>query len=143
MARIEQSIEIKARPMEVFRFSHDLDRRPEWDERVVDAEMITPPPVRRGSVIRIDAGRGGQFHFTWDAEYTTYQIPSSSTLKVLDAAPSAPFRGGTETWRIDQTGEYRPRGIIARIMDVLGRRAATGRAIRHSLQNLKNMIEKG
>jgi hypothetical protein len=112
--------------------------------------MITPPPVRRGSVIRIDAGRSGQYQFTWDAEYTSYQMPSGSALKVLDAAPSAPFKSGTETWRFDQTGEgttfgvvweYQPRGIINRITDALGRRAATGRAIRASLENAKSQIE--
>lgn len=150
MARIEASIQIAARPATVFRYCHDLDRRPEWDERVVGAEMITPPPVRSGSVIRIDAGRSGEYQFTWDAEYTTYQMPSGSTLKVLDAAPSAPFRSGTETWRLRQTGEgtdftliweYQPRGFIARITDALGRRAGTARAIRQSLEKVKTLIE--
>jgi hypothetical protein len=152
MARIEAFVDIAARSMEVFRFCHDLERRPEWDERVVHAEMVTPPPLRTGSVIRIDAGRSGQYQFTWDAEYTRYHVPSESAVRVLDAAPSSPFRTGTETWRFEHTGsstnfilvwEYEPRGLLARIGDALGRRAATRRAIERSLENLKAMIEAG
>ena len=150
MPRIEASIDIAAAPPTVFRFCHDLARRPDWDERVVGTAMITPAPVRRGSLVRIDAGRSGQFHFTWDAEYISYQLPSGSTAKVLDAAPSSPFKSGTETWQFSRAGDgthfsltwdYRPRGIVARITDNLIRRAATRRAIRRSLDNLKNLIE--
>jgi len=150
MARIEASIEIAAAPTTVFRFCHDLDRRPDWDERVVGVETITLGPVRRGSLIRIDAGRSGRFLFTWDAEYTSYQLPGGSTLKVIDAAPSSPFRSGTETWEFSLSGsgtrftltwDYQPRGFIARIADALGRRGATRRAIQRSLENLKALIE--
>jgi hypothetical protein len=149
MARIKESQEIAAAPADLFRLCHDLDRRPEWDERVVGAEMLTPPPLRQGSLIRIDEGRGGQFLFSWDAEYSSYQFPSGSTLKVLDAAPSSPFVRGTETWRFDKTSEgtrftivweYKTRGILARIMDVLGRRGATRRAIRKSLENVRELV---
>ncbi len=152
MARIEASIQITAAPMTVFRFCHDLERRPEWDERVVGGELITKPPIRRGSLVRIDAGLSGQYKYTWDAEYTDYRSPSGSTLKVLDAAPSSPFTSGTETWQFSQTSggtrfiliwEYQPRGFITRISDALGRRAATARAIRRSLKNLKTIIEAG
>jgi uncharacterized protein YndB with AHSA1/START domain len=150
MARIEASIEIAAPPAVVFRFCHDLDRWPEWDERVVGVEPLTGKPIRTGSLIRIDAGRSGQYRFTWDAEYTSYQYPSGSTLKVLDAAPGSPFRSGTETWQFTKTAEgtrftliwnYQPRGIIARITDALGRRAGTRRAIQHSLANLQALLE--
>jgi uncharacterized protein YndB with AHSA1/START domain len=152
MARIQASIEIHARPREVFRFCHDLARRPEWDERVMAVEMITPPPLRTGSVIRIDAGHDGQFLFTWDAEYLRYYIPTESALRVLDAAPSSPFKTGTLTWRFEQSShgtrftiiwEYQPRGFLARIGDALGRRHATQGAIQHSLKNVKNRIESG
>lgn len=150
MARIKASIEIVAAPMTVFRFCHDLSRRLEWDERVVGAELITTPPIRRSSLVRIDAGRSGKFLFTWEGEYTSYQLPSGSTLKVIDVAPSSPFKSGTEKWVLSQSGggtsfdltwEYQPKGIISRIADALGRRNATQRAIRRSLKNLKTLIE--
>ena len=150
MPRIEGSIDIAAAPSTVFRFCHDLARRPDWDERVVGAEMLSSAPVRRGSLVRIDAGRSGKFLYTWDAEYTSFQLPSGSTVKVLDAAPSSPFKTGTETWQFSRVGEntrfsltwdYQTRGIYARIADSLVRRAATNRAVRRSLDNLKYLIE--
>jgi uncharacterized protein YndB with AHSA1/START domain len=150
MSRIEASIEIAAPPTTVFRFSHDLDRRSEWDERVVGIALITSAPVRRGSLIRIDAGRGRQFQFTWEGEYTEYHMSSGSTLKVIDAAPASPFKSGLETWRLSQTEggtrftltwEYQSRGMVSRVLDFLGRRGATRRTIRQSLKNLRTLIE--
>ncbi len=151
MARIKASIEIAASPSAVFKLCHDIARRPEWDARVVGVELLTPAPLRRGSLVRIEAGRKGKFLYSWDAEYADYRFPSGSTLKVLDAAPSSPFKSGTETWKITKSPEgarfvllweYTPQGIIARIRDSLGRRVATGRAIRRSLSNLKALAEK-
>jgi uncharacterized protein YndB with AHSA1/START domain len=151
MTRIEDHIEIDAAPANVFRFCHNPDHRADWDERVTRVEVLTPEPVRRGTLIRVDAARSGKFVFSWDAEYSEFQFPSSSKVKVLDAAPSSSFGSGTETWEFSSMGgggtrftlvwEYKPRGFIARIMDVLGRRAATRRAIRRSLANLKDLVE--
>jgi hypothetical protein len=153
MARIEEHVEIAASPSVVFQFCHDLARRGEWDERMVRAELLTGEPVRRGTLLRIDAGRAGKYLFSWDAEYTEYQFPSNSTLKVLDAAPSSPFgAGGTEAWQFSRTGsgtqfsvcwDYKPRGFLNRLADALGQRASNRRAIRRSLANLKKLIESG
>ena len=150
MARIEDSIDIAATPSAAFRFCHDPTHRAEWDERVTGIELLTPGPVRRGTLLRIDAGRSGKFLFSWDAEYAGFQFPRSSTLRVIDAAPSSPFVSGTEKWdfgpasggtRFSLAWEYKPRSFFARIADALGQRAATRRAIRHSLANLKQLLE--
>ena len=150
MARIEQHIDIAAAPANVFRFCHDPARRPDWDERVVRVELLTPAPVRRGTLLRVDAGRSGTFLFSWDAEYAEFHFPSSSTLRLLDAAPSSPFNAGSENWKFSSAGggtrftvvwDYQPRGVLARIADRLGRRASTRRAIQRSLANLKKLIE--
>ena len=150
MPHIEEHIDIAAAPTVVFRFCHDEDRRPEWDERVMRVQLLTSKPVRRGTLVNVDAGRAGKFLYSWDAEYAEFQFPRGSTLRVIDAAPSSPFRAGTERWQFDPTGggtrfvltwDYQPRGILARIADVLGRRAATRRAIQRSLANLKAAIE--
>lgn len=150
MARIEEHIDIAAAPTDVFRFCHDVDRRPDWDERVVGAKLLTTPPVRRGTLVRIDEGRQGKFLFCWDAEYADFSFPSGSMLKVLDAAPSSPFRAGSERWTFNKVDggtrftlvwDYQPRGFFARILDLLGRRASTRRAIKRSLTNLKAALE--
>lgn len=152
MARIEAHIEIAAAPASVFRFCHDVARRPDWDERVVRVELLTSAPVRRGTLLRIDAGRSGKFLFSWDAEYAEFQFPSSSMLRVLDAAPSSPFGAGSESWQFSSAGggtrftlawEYQPRGLLSRLADLLGGRASTQRAIRRSLTNLRRVIEAG
>ncbi len=152
MARIEEHVEIAAAPANVFRFCHDPARRPEWDERVIRVELLTNPPVRRGTLFRVDAGRSGRFAFTWDAEYTEFQFPTSSTVRVLDAALSSPFGTGSESWQFSSVSggtrftlvwDYKPRGFLARLADALGRRASTRRAIRRSLANLKAILETG
>ena len=76
-----------------------------------------------------------------------------STLKAIDTASASPFaRGSVMTWEFDSTGsgtrmtwvwDYKPRGFIASIVDVLGRRSATHRAIKRSMQNLKSLVEAG
>jgi len=152
MARIEEHIEIAVAPSALFRFCHDDTRRPDWDEQVMRIELLTSKPVRRGTLFRVDASRSGKFAFSWEAEYAEFQFPSSSTVRVLDAAPSSPFSTGTERWqfssvsggtRLTVVWDYQPRGFLARIANALGRRAATRRAIRRSLANLKTMIEAG
>jgi uncharacterized protein YndB with AHSA1/START domain len=152
MAQITASVEIAAPPTTIFRLCHDFDRRAEWDERVIGVEMISSPPIRRGSLVRIEAGSTGKFEFTWDGEYTHYRLPSGSAVQVLDAAPSSPFKSGTETWefvktvdgtRFTLTWVYQPSGLISRLRDALGRRISTRRAIQRSLKNLKTLLEAG
>lgn len=150
MAKIEQQVHIAASPTTVFRFCHDPEKRAEWDERVAKVKVLTRGPIRTGSLIRVDASQPGGPLFTWDAEYVSFQFPLSSKLRVFDAAPSSPFKSGTEIWRFDAEGggtrftltwDYKPRNWIAAIFDFLWRRRATRRAIQNSLANLESMIE--
>lgn len=150
MSRIEESMEIPAARSDLFRFCHDIDKRPQWDGRVVRIKLLSPGSVRRGAMLSIDAGRGGEYSYTWDGEYAEYQYLSRSKLRVMDAAPSAPFKSGSETWTFSSTGvgstrfkilwTYEPRGVINRVLDALFRRAVTRRAIRGSLANLRKMF---
>jgi hypothetical protein len=152
MPRIEDYIDIAASPSAVFRFCHDIAKRPEWDERMVRLELISPAPIRKGTLIQIDEGRGGTFLYSWEGEYEAFRFPSGSKVRVLDAAPSSPFRAGSEEWQFNAVGggtrvtlvwEYTTRHFVASILDLLVRRAATRRAIRRSLANLKAIIEGG
>jgi hypothetical protein len=153
MPCIEEKIEIAASRADVFRFCHDVTVRPEWDEQVVRVELLTPKPIRSGTLFRVDARQGGGAVFTWDAEYIDFKMPSTSKVRVLDAAPSSPFGAGSElTWEFSTAGnsttltwtwDYRPYGFIARILDKVGRRVATQRAIQRNLAKLKTLIESG
>ncbi len=152
MPKIVEQIEISAAPADVFRFAHDVANRPKWDVRVVRMELLTPSPVRSGTLFRVDAGSGGYVSFSWDGEVMAYHFPHSSSIRVMDAAPSSPFtRGSTESWEFSSTGsgtrvtisrDYRTRGFLGRLGDALGGRASARRAIRRSLANLKRLIEK-
>jgi hypothetical protein len=150
MPHIEESIEIIAPRADVFRFCHDLARRSAWDEQVANIELLTPRPLRRGTLLRFDAKLGNSV-FSWDAEYVDFEHLSSSRLRAIDTAPTCPFAAGSElSWQFSFSGnstrlnwvwDYKPRGFIANILDILGRRAATQRSIQRSLNNLKKLIE--
>jgi len=150
MPRIEEQIDIDASTTDVFRFVHNLKYRPDWDERIVGTNLLSQGSVRSGTLLSIDAGRGGQYTFSWEAEYSVYQFPKQSVLRVLDTAPSSTFKSGSETMEFSAVGsqtrvkliwEYEARGFLSRLRDALGGRSATQRAIRKSLTNLKAMVE--
>jgi hypothetical protein len=151
--RIEQSVDIAASQPEVFRFCHDVARRSNWDAQVARVELLTPPPVRQGSLLRFDASQAGRSVFSWDAEVVSFKSPHSSQLRVIDAASSSPFAPGSQlSWQFSLVGgrtrltwvwDYQPRGLIARIMDRLGGHASTQRAIHASLHKLKTLLEAG
>jgi hypothetical protein len=151
---IEETTDVTAGPADVFRFCHDAKSRPEWDEQVLRIEFLTPPPIRQGTLFRVDAKPAtGSAVFSWDAEVVTFHFPLSSRVRVLDTALSSPFGPGSEvSWefsavgggtRVVWTWNYKHRGFFAHIRDTLGGRAATRRAIRNSLNNLKGMVESG
>lgn len=150
MPRIEEQVDIKAAPSDVFRFCHDVERRPEWDERVASVKVLSGTPIRRGTLVRIDAQPPRGPVFSWEGEYVEFQFPSRSEVRVIDAAPSSYFRAGSEVWQVSSSGgdarftvawDYEPRGILGRILDVLGGRARVRRAIGRSLANLKQAME--
>lgn len=151
MPRIEVNIDVPGPPSSVFRFCHDVDRRAEWDERVDRVKVITPRPIRTGTVIRVDTPppRGGPV-FSWEGEFVSYSCPSRSRLIVIDAAPSSYFADGSEEWSFSRSGdgtrirvvwEYEPRGLLGRIRDALGGCRATRGAVNESLTNLERTLE--
>jgi uncharacterized membrane protein len=150
MPQLEEQISISKRPTDVFRLSHDMDGRATWDERVARVQVLTQKPVRTGTVVRIDTRPAIGAVFSWEGEFVDYSYPSSSRVKVIDAAPSSYFAAGYEEWRLEGsdvgtrftlTWDYAPRGLIGRIIDAFMRRRATRRAIKRSLENLKEMVE--
>ena len=150
MPRLEEQIAIARASSDLFRLCHDVDRRAEWDERVARVEILTPKPVRSGTVVRTDMVPPVGSVFSWEGEYTSYSFPSGSKVEVLDAAPSSYFVLGSEEWRFDSSGtgtlftviwDYKARGILGRITDALVGRNGTRRAIKHSLANLKRLAE--
>ena len=150
MPRLEEQIAIARAASDLFRLCHDVERRPEWDSRVAGVQILTPQPLRRGTVVRTDMIPAIGGVFSWEGEYTSYSFPSGSKVEVLDAAPSSYFVTGSEAWRFASSGagtlftlvwDYRPRGILGRIADALVGRASHRRAIKQSLAHLKRLAE--
>jgi uncharacterized membrane protein len=150
MPRIHEQIQIEAGTTMVFRFCHDLDRRPEWDERMTRVQALTPKPIRRGTVVRADTRPPMGSVFSWEGEFVEFHFPRRSRIEVIDVAPSSHFVDGSEEWGFRRASdgtevsflwEYRPRGILGRILDIIVRRRAIRRAVAQSLENLKGMIE--
>ncbi len=153
MPHIEESIDIAAPLADVFRYCHDIARRPRWDVQATHVELLSPAPIRQGTLFRVDASYGGGAVFSWDAEYVGFQFPLTSRVRVIDTAPSSPFAAGSEVaWQFSSVGgqtrftwtwDYKARGILSRITDILGGRATVRRGIRHSQAKLKELLEKG
>ncbi len=153
MPHIEESIDIAAPIGDVFRYCHDIARRPRWDVQVSGVELLSPAPIRQGTLFRVDANYGGGAVFSWDAEYVGFQFPLASRVRVIDTAPSSPFAAGSEIgWQFSSVGgqtrftwtwDYKARGFLARIADVLGGRGAMRRGIQRSLAKVKEQMEKG
>ncbi len=153
MPHIEESIDIATPIGDVFRYCHDVGRRPKWDAQVSGVELLSPAPVRQGTLFRIDASYGGGAVFSWDAEYIAFQFPLASRVRVIDTAASSPFAVGSEvSWQFSSVGglthftwtwDYKPRGFVARITDALGGQGAMRRGIRRSQAKLKELLEKG
>ena len=150
MARIEERIDVAASKTAVFKWCHDPEQRLRWDERWDAVEVLTGPPLRTGTLVRVDSCHAGWPVFSWEGEYVEFQFPRGSRLRVIDAAPSSPFQSGSEKLGFETIGEetrvtlvweYSPGGVIARILDALARRSVMRRAIRQSLKNLKEMAE--
>lgn len=153
MPQIQEEIEIDVPRADVFRFCHDVKRRPEWDVHVTRIELLTPRPIRQGTLLRIDSKFTGGSVFSWDAEYISFRLPQGSRMRVIDAASSSHFAAGSEMkWEFSSVGmgtrftwtwDYKPRGFLATIADMLGRRSATQRGIQQSMTKLKELLESG
>jgi uncharacterized membrane protein len=80
---VTNSIEIARRPEEVFAYIDQVDRHPEWQEKLVSSKPDTEGPLRAGS--RIDQVRrvpGGPRQFT--IEVTEHEPPRRIAWRALN-----------------------------------------------------------
>jgi uncharacterized protein YndB with AHSA1/START domain len=154
VTKIAEAIQIAATPAEVFRFCHDLKRRPTWDERVDRIELQGLSRVlRKGALVRVDSHTGAQLPYSWEGEYTQFKMPHSSSVRAIETAQVSHFcAGSTEEWQFEpsQGGTrfaiiwtYEPRGFLGRLYDYLFRRTSLRRSVRRSLANAKTLAEGG
>jgi uncharacterized protein YndB with AHSA1/START domain len=135
-----------ARPLEVvFAVLSDVGNVATWSSNTIDETLLTPGPLRKGSrrraVIRGFAGRTMQN----EAEMIEFELNRRMVVKILDApAPVeividfTPVDGGT---RLDWTGRFSPRGILAPTASLMARFYRM--AFEKDLRNLKALMDRG
>ncbi len=99
MAKIEGEILIGRPVEEVFDFVADSRNEPSFNPAMAGVELLTPPPIGRGTRFRARMGRAGRPML---AELTEFDRPrrlgsrtSSSMMQTSGALTFAPDRDGT------------------------------------------------
>ena len=102
--RIEVSIAIDAPREAVWAIMQDFTRRTEWDERVVRAERLTPPPPGRGTRFRVTYSVLGVRSWV-EAEYVTWDPPRRSGVHAVAFSRGSPFKAAAGSWTFEECGD--------------------------------------
>jgi uncharacterized protein YndB with AHSA1/START domain len=135
-----------ARPVEdVFAVLSDVGNAATWSSNTIEETLLTPGPLGKGSrrraVVKSFAGRTTHN----EAEMIEFEQNRRMVVRVLDApAPVeividfTPVDGGT---RLDWTGTFAPRGILAPTAPLMARYYRM--AFAKDLRNLKALMDRG
>jgi uncharacterized membrane protein len=140
------SIEIGRAPADVFAYMADLDRQPEWQERVLETRMLTEPPLRVGSRnLQKRKVPGGPREFS--SEITAYDPPNGYSFKGLDGplrplgtVRIEPLDGGTRS-RVTLDFDFEAHGL-GKLLKPLATRDAR-KEIPVAQEKLKERLESG
>jgi hypothetical protein len=141
--RVEGSITIN-RPVElVFEYASTPQNDPTWVVAALRHEMLSPKPMRLGSITEEDVGFfGRRMRYVW--EVTHYDPPTGFALRsVSGALPSTILLqlealGGGAT-KLTLVGEARLRGIYGLVAPLMKRVAR--RQVETQLRTLKDLLE--
>jgi uncharacterized membrane protein len=144
---VVNSVEIARRPEEVFAYVDQVDRHPEWQEKLVSAKRQTEGPLRVGS--RIDQVRrvpGGPREFT--IEVTEHDPPSKISWRALNGpvrpvgtVTVEPLADGSRsrfTVQIDMRGH----GLLGKLIASLASRDVA-KQVPKDHARLKELLERG
>ena len=144
---VVKSIEIARTPEEVFAYIEQVDRHPEWQEKLVSAKRQTEGPLRVGS--RIDQVRrvpGGPREFT--IEVTEHDPPSKISWRALNGpvrpvgtVTVEPLADGSRsrfTVQIDMRGH----GLLGKLIASLASRDVA-KQVPKDHARLKELLERG
>jgi hypothetical protein len=95
--RIEISTIIHAPVEAVWAVMQDFTRRTEWDERVVEAAVLTPPPPGRGTRFRITYRVLGVRSWV-ETEYVTWDPPRRSGVHAVGFNRGSLFKSAAGSW---------------------------------------------
>jgi uncharacterized protein YndB with AHSA1/START domain len=135
-----------ARPVEdVFAVLSDVENVASWSTNTIEETLLTPGPLRKGSrrraIVKGFAGRTMQN----EAEMIEFEPNRRMVVAVLDAPVPAqvvieftPVDGGT---RLDWTGIFSPRGVLAPTAPLIARFYRM--VFQKDLRNLKALMDQG
>ncbi len=140
MAKVEGEILIGRPVEEVFDFVADSRNEPSFNPAMAGVELLTPPPIGRGTRFRARMGRAGRPML---AELTEFDRPrrlgsrtSSSMMQTSGALTFAPDRDGTVmSW----DWQVRPKGWMRMLGPLFG--PLGGRMERRIWASLKRRLE--
>ena len=149
--RVECSVNIKAPREVVWRVVQDPARRKEWDVRVEHDEMLTPPPVRRGSRFRVT------YKALWvrawvEMEYIVWAPPERSGIRSVGFSKGSLVKSAGGSWHFQQHGDGSTTwttsvniamrgGVLAPLLERLAIGWLFTSLTKKSQQRLKRLIE--
>lgn len=153
---IDASVMISAPAEVVFDFVQDAAQRPRWDERVLRAHVSDAPAPAKGAHLVIDMRAFGPVKFTIELEYTLFERPLRTAVRIVAVKGPTLLMGGGGSWTYEPVGndalEPRTRfttrftydvkgGALGRLMNRLWLRPFLLRLTVQSLANLKRLLE--
>ena len=144
--RIRLSASIHATAELIFRFVTDPRRTPEWDPRVTRVTQMTRGALRPGVILRSTLLVDGESAHL-DDEVTVYEPPTRFGLQsVLGATNAVTFtlsEDDEDLTRVDVSLAYDlPDPPADANLDEAGLRQAISNALTHSLELLKDLVER-
>jgi hypothetical protein len=100
--KIECSIRVKAVPERVWALLQDFTQRAKWDERVVKAQVITPPPQGKGTRFVITYRIAG-IPMSIENEYIVWKPFERSAIRSVRLGRGSPFRSAAGSWHLSPT----------------------------------------
>jgi uncharacterized protein YndB with AHSA1/START domain len=137
---IEKRIRTAGSPAAVFAYLHDPGQRAGWD---VSSDGATLAPDAPGVGARLQL-RGHRTAPSWVGEYTVYEPPRRSSLRLVEGA-GMPFTSFVQSLSVTRDGkgsivmirlEYEPRGLV-RLIEPLTLRSRLRRVTLRSLGRIQ------
>jgi uncharacterized membrane protein len=144
MPRLDNSIDIKASPDQVFSYLADVTTHPEWVKWTKDAEATSVEPVGLGATSTevMQVGPRKETIETVTTEYKEGQYVTrrhTRGMEMTSRLSVLPFGDGTKVaWSIDYQP---PMGGMGKLMDKLFMERLFDQLMKDSLTNLKNRME--